>query len=228
MFEDRNEVKNGTLTIKGVTQDDGGTYMCRTENILGSVIGKAQLIIFSRLGFKVLPPLEVTPSVSGSSVYIPCVAESDLRTIIGWTKDGNSSLPVGISVLLNGTQLIRNIRKSHEGSYTCRATNALALIEAKVKINSPVTATSCSVIRKYVSSISGNYVIDPDGSGGLAPFTVYCDMIDENGVGVTVLSHDSESRTLVKGYSGPGSYSRDIHYSEASLSQLASLTRVSS
>ena len=88
--------------------------------------------------------------------------------------------------------------------------------------------TSCSVIRKYVSSARGNYVIDPDGAGGLAPFTVYCDMSDKNGVGVTVISHDSESRTLVRGYEGPDSYSRDIRYTGASLSQLASLTRVSS
>jgi len=61
----------------------------------------------------------------------------------------------------------------------------------------------------------------------MAPFTVFCDMIDKNGVGVTVISHESESRTLVYGYGGPGSYSRDIHYTGASLSQLASLTRVS-
>ena len=83
------------------------------------------------------------------------------------------------------------------------------------------------MIRKHVSSVSGNYLIDPDGSGGLAAFTVYCDMSDKNGVGVTVISHDSESRTLVDGYKYPGSYSRDIHYTGASLSQLASLTIVS-
>ena len=46
-------------------------------------------------------------------------------------------------------------------------------------------------------------------------------------VGVTVISHDSENRTQVKGYERPGSYSRDIHYTGASLSQLASLTAVS-
>ena len=87
------------------------------------------------------------------------------------------------------------------------------------------------MIRKHVSSVSGGYVIDPDGVGGLAPFTVYCDMADKNGVGVTVISHDSESRTKVRdglGWGGKGSYSRDIHYTGASLSQLASLTRVSS
>ena len=71
------------------------------------------------------------------------------------------------------------------------------------------------------------YVIDPDGAGGLAPFTVYCDMSDKNGVGVTVVSHDSEIRTLVDGYESSGSYSRSIHYSGASISPLASLTDVS-
>ena len=58
-------------------------------------------------------------------------------------------------------------------------------------------------------------------------YDVICDMTAKNGVGVAVISHDSEHRTLVKGYEARGSYSRDIHYTGASLSQLASLTRVS-
>ena len=90
-----------------------------------------------------------------------------------------------------------------------------------------LTLRSCSEVRKYHSS-SGSYKIDPDGEGGQAPFTVYCDMNDKKGVGVTVISHDSESRKTVRGYGSRGSYSRDIHYTGASLSQLASLTRVSS
>ena len=53
-------------------------------------------------------------------------------------------------------------------------------------------------------------------------------MSDKNGVGVTVISHDSESRTLVQGCETQGCYARDVHYAGASLSQLASLTRVSS
>ena len=44
----------------------------------------------------------------------------------------------------------------------------------------------------------------------------------------TDISHDSESRTLVYGHKSAGSYSRDVHYTGASLSQLVSLTRVSS
>ena len=58
-------------------------------------------------------------------------------------------------------------------------------------MNSPVVATSCSVVKKYFNSVSRNYVIDPDGGGRLAPFTVLCDMTDKSGVGVTVIGHDS-------------------------------------
>ncbi len=90
-------------------------------------------------------------------------------------------------------------------------------------------AKSCSHLKNlHPLATNGSYMIDPDGEGGQEPFEVFCDMSDKNGVGVTVISHDSESRTHVQGYEDPGSYSRDIHYTGASLSQLASLTSVSS
>ena len=93
MPEERTEVKNGNLTIHSVTKNDGGTYICRAENMLGSATDTAQLMIFSRLQFKVRPPQEVTP-VFGFSIHLPCVAESDMKPTIAWTKDGKTSLPV--------------------------------------------------------------------------------------------------------------------------------------
>ena len=224
---DRTSVKNRALTIYKATKNDGGIYVCKAENVLGHATSTIQLMVFSPMRFKVRPPQEVTP-VIGFDVHLPCLVESDLRQTVTWEKDRKSSFPVSTHLLSNGTLLFRNIKKSDQGSYICRATNALTTIEAKVKINSPVVAVSCSVIRKYVSSVSGNYAIDPDGEGGLASFTVLCDMTDKSGVGVTVIGHDSESRTHVNGYGSRGSYSRDIHYTGASLSQLASLTRASS
>ena len=218
-------MQDGTMKIRSVTKKDAGTYICKAENILGLATDTAQLTVFSPLRFKVRPPQEVTP-VIGSTLRLPCVAGSELSTTLTWTMDGASVLPVNARVLQNDTLVIKNIKKTQGGSYTCRASNALATIEAKVKITPVVT--SCSEIKKYVTSASGNYVIDPDGEGGLAPFTVFCDMADKSGVGVTVISHDSESRTHVKGCEEQGCYSRDIHYTGASLSQLASLTRVSS
>ena len=81
--------------------------------MLGSATGIAQLMVFSRLRFKVRPPQEVT-RVIDSTVRLPCVAESDLRTTITWTKDGKSSFPVDSNVLLNRTLFLRNTKKSHQ------------------------------------------------------------------------------------------------------------------
>ena len=58
----------------------------------------------------------------------------------------------------------------------------------------------------------------------MKPFKVYCDMTDKDGVGVTVVSHDSEHRTLVDGFNSRGSYSRNVKYDESDFVQLASLT----
>ena len=221
----RTYVRNGVLRIRQVKKTDSGTYICEAHNTMGLKQGVIQLLVFHRLKFEVSPPQEVTPYV-GSTVSFSCVAKSDLRPVITWEKDIKSRVLVDSNILPNGTLVLQNIQKSHQGTYTCIATNALATIIAKVRVHSPRSAPSCSVIRHFTSA-SGNYDIDPDGAGGLAPFTVYCDMTDKNGVGVTVISHDSESRTLVKGCETKGCYSRDIDYTGASLYQLASLTRVS-
>ena len=215
------------LKIVNVKKKDGGVYICKAENILGRTEDTIQVMIFQSLNFSVLPPKHLTPPL-GLPVRLSCAAESDLTPSITWLKDGKPSLTADTNILKNNTLIIRKVTKSHAGLYTCRASNALSTIETSVEIKTAVAASSCSVIRKYVSGSSGSFVIDPDGNGGLAPFTVYCDMSDKNGVGVTVISHDSESRTLVDGYDGDGEYSRNIHYSGASFSQLAKLTDVSS
>ena len=60
----------------------------------------------------------------------------------------------------------------------------------------------------------------------MTSFTVYCDMTDKNNIGVTVISHDSEDRTLVQGCEPGGCYRRDIHYSGANFLQLGNLTTI--
>ena len=96
--KDRTEVVNGTLKLYNVAKTDGGTYLCNTKNMMGSKTDTVQLTIFSPLRFKVRPPQELTPKIDLATVSLPCLAESDLKTIITWTKDGKSSLPVDSDV----------------------------------------------------------------------------------------------------------------------------------
>jgi hypothetical protein len=51
-------------------------------------------------------------------------------------------------------------------------------------------------------------------------------MTSKNGVGVTVIGHDSGSRTLVKGYESPGSYKRKIKY-DISMEQIFAIMKQS-
>ncbi|XP_019633439.1 PREDICTED: contactin-associated protein like 5-3-like [Branchiostoma belcheri] len=56
------------------------------------------------------------------------------------------------------------------------------------------------------------YIIHPhDGPGrGVLPVFVQCDL--EKQTAITLIGHDSEARTHVKGFENPGSYSRNVTY----------------
>ena len=104
-------VSSTALKIKNVKNQDGGTYVCKAKNILKTVQGTAQLVVFSRLRFKVRPPMETTPKL-GYPVRLPCVTESKLSTTVTWLKDGNPSLPADSNILRNNTLVISNVKKT--------------------------------------------------------------------------------------------------------------------
>ncbi len=78
------------------------------------------------------------------------------------------------------------------------------------RLDSPA---SCSaLLKRRPSTTSGWYYIYPQGLSSSQSVRVFCNMTSKNGVGVTVIGHDSESKTLVKGYNPEGSYKRTITY----------------
>ena len=92
------------------------------------------------------------------------------------------------------------------------------------RLHSPA---SCSALLiKHPSTRSGMYYINPEGLGSSPLVQVYCDMTSRNGVGVTVIGHDSESRTVVDGYEAPGSYKRKIKY-DISMEQIVAIVKQS-
>jgi hypothetical protein len=92
------------------------------------------------------------------------------------------------------------------------------------RLNPP---TSCSALLiKHPSTRSGLYYLNPLGLSSSPLVQVYCDMTSKNGVGVTVIGHDSGSRTLVKGYDPSGSYKRKIEY-DISMEQIVAIMKQS-
>ena len=216
----------GNLTIVNIAKADGGTYECTVKNLLGQDSAVAQVMVIDKLRFILNPAVKVVTYVYNNA-KLNCKAEGSVH--IDWKKSGQN-LPQNHVIYPNGTLLLRSVTSSDAGAYTCVAKNSQRSIEA-TSVLEVLTPMSFSRIKSGLSgSSSGNYMIDPDGKGGVNPFSVYCDMSDKGGVGVTVISHDSESRKYlanIPGCNTPGCYSKDVRYTGVSTAQLAALTRVS-
>ena len=225
----RSSIANGNLSIRSITKADSGTYACSAKNLLGDDSAVALVMVINRLQFMIIPPNKVS-ALQCSKVILHCTAKGSTEII--WNRVGKQ-MPQNHVVYSNGTLLLTNVSPNDAGSYTCIAKNSLRSIEASSVVEVPKRKpTSCSDLKSRCrGKTSGNYIIDPDGKGGVAPFSVYCDMSDKGGVGVTVISHDSESRTHVNsvspGCSSEGCYRKDVTYTGVSTAQLAALTRVS-
>ena len=222
-------VIDGNMTILRVTKEDRGTYVCSVKNLLGKDSALAQVTVIDRLKFNLKPPLKVAAS-EFSNLMLNCKAQGALE--ITW-KRTNKYLPRTHVIFPNGTLFLKKVTTNDAGFYTCVAKNYQRTIMASSTVEVLKIMKSCSRIKSGRNgSSSGNYIIDPDGKGGVAPFIVYCDMSDKRGVGVTVISHDSESRTYVSnipgcGNANPGCYRKSVTYTGISTAQLAALTRVS-
>ena len=225
----RSSIANGNLSIRSITKADSGTYACSAKNLLGDDSAVALVMVINRLQFMLIP-LNKVSALECSKVILHCAAMGSTEII--WNRVGKQ-MPQNHVVYSNGTLLLTNVSPNDAGSYTCIAKNSLRSVEASSVVEVPKSKpTSCSDLKSRCrGKTSGNYIIDPDGKGGVAPFSVYCDMSDKGGVGVTVISHDSESRTHVNsvspGCSSAGCYRKDVTYTGVGTPQLAALTGVS-
>ena len=221
-------VAGWNMTILSVTKADGGAYACSVKNLLSQDSAVALVTVIDRLEFILAPPLKVVANES-SDIILNCAAHG--KKDILWERQ-SLAIPKNHAIFSNGTLLLRMVSLNDAGNYKCVAKNYHRSIEATsvVKVLS-LKPKTCSEIRsKHPGSSSGNYIIDPDGNGGVTSFSVYCDMNDKGRVGVTVISHDSESRThvgKVPGCYDAGCYRKDVSYTGVTTAQLAALTRVS-
>lgn len=134
--------------------------------------------------------------------HLFCTVKLTVETsvVVTWSRSNGPQLTARHRTLTNGSFVIEKASLADQSTYICTARNFLASLNFRVGVNI-YFPNSCSEIKRAGFSERKMYLISPKG---LTPFAVHRDMRDKNGIGVTVISHDSEARTLVSGFENPG------------------------
>ncbi|XP_078595931.1 uncharacterized protein LOC144873001 isoform X2 [Branchiostoma floridae x Branchiostoma japonicum] len=83
------------------------------------------------------------------------------------------------------------------------------------------TYKNCQAYKDDGFTTNGRYTIDIDDTGSLTSFIVYCDFTSSS-TAVTIMNHDSETRTQITGFDNAGEYIDSIAY-EVSMTQIAAV-----
>ena len=217
------QIKEGKLTFLHIQVWDEGTYSCEAKNVLNTNTARVKVTVVPIVQFTITSPEQVEAE-DGSRIQLDC--QGTRFSNVTWLRKGGD-LPTGHLLHSNGTLVLLKVTDNDSGFYTCKVSTVFRSIKTTTRIM--VTYRSCSHLKASLpSKTSGNYNIDPDGEGGGKGFVAYCNMVEKGSVGVTVISHDKETRERVTPCGLPGCFRRNVRYTDVTLTQLASLTKASS
>ena len=218
-----NSQRDGKLTLSRVELESEGTYRCEAKNAVDTKTATAEIKVVPPPQFTVTPPKLVTVT-SASHIQLNCKAT--FRSTVTWQRQGGT-LPRGHKIHPIGTLVLLNVSDEFVGVYVCKANTRFRSVDTTTQVK--VAYRSCSHLKAaFPSKVSGNYDIDPDGEGGENAFVAYCDMMDKNGIGVTVFSHNKENRERVTDCDLPRCLEKNVTYTGVTITQLTFLTRVAS
>ncbi|XP_040355859.1 roundabout homolog 1 [Ixodes scapularis] len=124
-----------SLRIQNVSPMDEGTYICESENFVGSVSASASLTVHSRPSFR-LTPEDQKVGLNGVAKF-DCFATGNPQPSVFWTREGDQVLMFpgkshGRFLVTNqGTLVISSVRKEDRGYYTCSALSIVGSSMAK-------------------------------------------------------------------------------------------------
>ena len=126
------------------------------------------MTVIDELKFTLTPPVKIAASLY-SDVLFHCAAQGSVH--IDWKRTGQN-LPQNHIIYANGTLFLGSVSTSDAGTYSCVAKSSQRSI-AVTSVLELLKPISCSSIKSgHSGSSSGNYMIDPDGKGGVTSFSV--------------------------------------------------------
>ncbi|CAH1247003.1 HMCN2 [Branchiostoma lanceolatum] len=124
---------SGNLQVMGITKADQGVYLCRAENVLGSVEQGALLTVQSLPVFTVTPAVETIVHM-GQVLLLHCQAIGDPLPTVDWMKDNAALSQSNVQQASNGTLIVTDIQEENLGSYVCIAQNAAGSHQAPANV----------------------------------------------------------------------------------------------
>ena len=211
------------IVIQKVKIEDSGTYSCKAENSLAKSAASTNITVFKPLSF-LFKPENYKYAKYAMNARLLCMHNGGAPPVtVEWLKDG-VTVPKKMQLLHKGQMLqMTDIKKEDAGNYQCIVKSLVSAIRNSARLH--VLYQTCQDIQRSGQSKSGTYKIAPTGDP-LQQVQVYCDMTSRPGQGITVISHDSEARTRVKGFDGHGQYKRMIRYS-IPMSQVKAIIKLS-
>eukprot|EP00794_Sanderia_malayensis_P014384 gene14384-15883_t len=209
-------ILNGSrmLQLNNVKPGDSGDYACIARNFLAEQKAQASVIIRERLSFlaKSNSKIFAKPFLNFSLLCLHSGGVPPVRVV--WNRKGKK-LPRNSHFSQNNQILeIRDFQLDDAGEYSCRVSSRFSSISHKTElVPRYLYLPTCASLKRNGATRSGNYLINPSENHSTKPVQVYCDMSILNGVGVTLVSHDSERKTKVSGIETPGGYRKIVTYS---------------
>ena len=217
-FRDRRQ----TIEIEKIKIEDSGEYVCNAVNSLANSTATANIQVARKLSFLV-KPTNFRFVLFGQKQLLSCIYEGGVQPItVTWRKNGNL---VTNKTLLSKNNQVMEIKwyVRAEENYQCEIRSSISTIKHSTKVQ--YLLRTCGEIKQSGQTASGYYSIYIKQNIN-QPVRVFCDMSSHNGVGVTVVSHDSEARTRVQGIEAHLGYIRRIKY-ELSSDLIKQISRLS-
>ncbi|XP_077264986.1 cell adhesion molecule Dscam2 isoform X2 [Temnothorax americanus] len=115
-------VRDGSLIIQSVAENDAGSYMCTASNSEGSETLEIRLTVSAPLSVHVQPTIQTVDL--GKSAYLTCTASGFPQAALYWLKDGQP-LRTGARVRTVSSERISvtSVAREDRGMYQCFVRN---------------------------------------------------------------------------------------------------------
>lgn len=125
-----------TLVVKNVSKADEASYTCNVKNDAGETSSASQVTVTEGVQKPVITGLSDAVGTIGGDLKLEVIVDGAPAPTVTWLKDGQemdkgSQVSDGVTHKL----LLKKLKSSDEGTYTCRATNSSGETDAIANVS---------------------------------------------------------------------------------------------